>query len=78
MHHSNIGFRIGADQFGFEMVAIMHGNGDFLRALDHVVIGDDIALVSIDDYAGAKTLGFLALRHVLIAFEETLEKRIIQ
>ena len=52
LDHGQIAVGIRADQLGIGGFAVREGDGDDRSALDHVVIGDDMA-VRIPDKAGA-------------------------
>ena len=39
-----VGLRVGADHLGVEVLAVVHGDRDGLGVLDHVVVGDDVAV----------------------------------
>ena len=73
--HGEVGFGIGADDIGRRLAAIGQADLDLVGALDHVVVGQDVA-VGADDHARAQA-GHLFLRRQLVA-EEALEKRILQ
>ena len=62
-----VGQRIGADHLGRKNPAIAHGDANVGGAIDHVVVGDDVA-VGRDDHAAAQSVlnaRLLPLRHLL-------------
>ncbi len=49
---------IGTDQLGFELAAVVEPNEDFVGSVDHMGIGQDVAILA-DDEAGAQRLALL-------------------
>src|SRR5579862_4348187 len=43
-NHSQIRKWIGANQFGFQDLAVAHGDADVDRAVDDVIVGDDVSI----------------------------------
>ncbi len=70
---------IAADDLGGKASIVEQGDGDFAGVLDHMMIGDDIAVLRVDDDARARTLE-LALARLRIGryVEEAAEKRIVE
>ena len=62
----NIGSGIRADYLCIKHFAVDRRNLDLVRLVHHVVVGEDIAVFRVDDYArpGAGNLAFPAARHV--------------
>ncbi len=74
LQHGKIGARVGADQLGLELGIVAQDDGDVLGALDHVVVGDHVA-VGIDDEARAQRgAAALLLLLSIAAVEEFLEQ----
>ena len=53
LEHRQIGFGIAADHARVDHAAVVQHDSDFLGALDHVIVGDDIA-VGAHDHAGTR------------------------
>ena len=51
--HCKIRRRVAADDFGLDRVAVGEADRDLVRALDDVVVGDDVPRL-VDDEAGAE------------------------
>ncbi len=49
--NSKIGQRIGADQLGRQHATVGHGHADVHRAVNHVVVRDDVPIGRDDDAA---------------------------
>src|SRR5208283_5422022 len=65
--HGDVGERIGADEFRFQHAAIAGGDADVDRAVDDVIVGDDVP-VGRDDHATAHAV--LDLRLLASGAEE--------
>src|SRR5690606_30071799 len=61
LEHGEIRPRIGADQLGVEFVAIVHDHGEGTAFLDHMVVGDEVAVT------GNEEAGTLCYRTHLVA-----------
>lgn len=71
----DIGFGIRADNFRAELGAVGKVDRDLVRALDHVVVGDDDAVLAIEHEARSKRLN--AARTIIVTVltvEELVEK----
>ena len=79
LQHRKIARRIRADQLRVDAAPIGELDRDVFRSVDHVVIGQDVAVGAYDD-AGAER-GLTLLRHLrpLLPFpEEPAERRIVR
>jgi hypothetical protein len=56
LQYGDIGAGIGADHLGLQAAVVIEVDLDQLGALDHMVIGQDVALGGIDDDPGAGAL----------------------
>ena len=56
LHHGDVGGRIAADDLGFEIAAVLQRHGDLGGVIHHVRVGDDVAVLGVDDHAGAGAL----------------------
>ena len=54
LQHGQVGARIGADELGVKLLAAVHYDGEFGAALDHVIVGDEIAVLGNEE---ARALG---------------------
>ena len=72
LEHGHVGVGIGADDLRLELPPVEQAHGDLLGALDHVVVGQDVA-VGRDDEPGAAALLDLGL--LAEAGEEALHAR---
>ena len=72
LDHGEVRQRIGADQLGGEHAAIAHGNAHVNRAIDHVIVGHDVAVGRDDDAAADAVLNLrpLLMREVETRSEE--------
>src|SRR5579862_6837786 len=61
--HSQIRQWIGANQFGFKDFAVAHGDADVDRAVDYVVVGDDVSIGGNDDAAADAMLNLRLPAH---------------
>ena len=73
LQQSDVGLRIAAHQLGGELAAILERHRDLVRVVDDVVVGDDVALVGVNDDASAGA----APRHLATA-KEPPEGRIVE
>ena len=48
--------RIGTDDLGVELAAIAQGDGDGVGAIDHMVVGDDVAAPGVHHHPGTDAL----------------------
>ena len=75
--HGDVRGLIDPDDFGLQVATIGQRHGDFAGVLDHMRVGENVALARIEDHAGA---GALELRRVPAArlghIEEAIEGRI--
>ena len=62
LQHRDVGLGVGADQFGLQLRAVGEIDLDLVGVGDDVVVGDDDALLGIDDEAGAERLHLLRRR----------------
>ena len=81
LEQRDIRLGVGAHQLRLERAAVGQGDGDLLRQFDHVIVGEQVAVLGVHDDAGAQRTGppelrALALRHALT--EEFLEERVIE
>ena len=72
LQHGDVGLGVGADQFGLELGAVGEIDLDLVGVGDDVVVGDDDALLGIDDEARAERL-HLAVAAIL-ALPRSLKK----
>ena len=87
--HGDVGLGIAADDVGGEFTLVAQGNFDVGGAIDHVIVGEDVA-VGADDHAGAEAVFLFLLRSLLAALaglsrgiaaaiaEELAEERIVE
>ena len=80
LQHREIGLLVDADQFRFELAAVVHDDGDFVGVRDDVIVGHDDA-GGIDDEAGAQRCGLVRLqvataatRTTAVVLEEIVEE----
>src|SRR5262249_55140408 len=71
---------VTADDFRFEIAAILQRYSDFARILDHVSVGDDVARLGVENDAGARTLKRPLARTVTVGrdIEEATEEGIVE
>ena len=62
LDHCQIGKWVGADQFGGQDSTIAERDFDFGSAIDHVIVGDDVAVGRNDDTAADAVLDPRLLR----------------
>lgn len=48
----DVGLRIASQQFGWQLAPILQGDEDLVGVGDYMVVGQNVALCGIDDYAG--------------------------
>ena len=70
----DVGQRVGAEHLGLERAPVVEADADVERALDHVVVGEDVA-AGIDDEPAARALANLG--PVPAAATEELLERIV-
>ena len=75
-HHREVGVRIGADDLAGDGAPVVQGDLDVGHALDHVVVGEDVALAAHDDARAERELGLG--RQVEALAEEALEDRVVE
>src|SRR5690348_5839541 len=56
LDHRKVGLRVGADHFRLVRLAVGERHLDVVGALDHVVVGEDVAFGRVDDHARAERL----------------------
>ena len=79
LEHRDIGGLVAADDFGLQVAAVLQGDGDLARVLDDVGVGDDVAVLRVEDHAGAGALkGPVARPGIRRNIEEAAEERVIQ
>ena len=79
LQYCDIGAFVAADDFGAESAVIEQGDGDLAGVLDHVVIGDDVAVFRVDDDARSCALELALTRlRILRSVEKSAEKGIVQ
>ena len=79
LQHRDVGALVGTDHLGREAAVVEQGDGDLARVLDDVVIGDDVAVLRVDDHAGARALELPLTRpRVGRHIEEAAEEGIVQ
>ncbi len=77
LEHSHVGARILADHLGGERAVVEQLHRDLRGVLDHVRIGDDVAVLRVDDDARARALEFTLPRRVRHV-EEAAEEGVVQ
>ena len=80
LEQRDVGAGIGADELRGELPAVLQGDQDLAGIADDVMVRDHVALLRVDDHAGAGArLGLTALGHVEVAPEERiLEERVLR
>jgi len=78
LQYRDIGVAIPADDLRLELAIVLQRHGDLGRVLDHVRIGDDVAVLRIDDHARAGTLKLAFARAVGNAEEAAIERVVEQ
>ena len=76
LEHRDVGAGIGADDFRLQRAVVEQLHGDVRGVLDDVRVGDDVAVLRVDDHARAGALEFTLarlVRHV----EEATEERVV-
>ena len=71
LEHGDVGAWIGADHASLHLALVMQGDGDFLGAVHHVIIRQNVALRADDD---ARSESFLAS---LLRYVESLARNVI-
>src|SRR5579872_2231386 len=61
LDYRKVGQRIGADQLGLHDLSVAHGDADVDCAINHVVIGDDVAVGRNNDSAADAMLNLRLL-----------------
>jgi hypothetical protein len=74
--HSQIGFGIGADDACRQGLAVFEGDLDFVCSLDHMMVGQDEAILTDDD--PGTEVGCLARPFVETVTEEVAEYRVVE
>ena len=70
---------VAADDFGAESAVVEQRDGDLAGVLDHVMIGDDVAVLRVDDDARSCALELALTRlRILRSVEESPEKRVVE
>jgi hypothetical protein len=77
LQHRDVGAGVGADDFRLERAVVEQLHGDVGGVLDDVRVGDDVAVLCVDDHARAGALEF-TLARVVRHVEKTAEKRVVQ
>ena len=75
LEHGQIGARIDADDPGVELPAIEQPDGDFVRAVNHVIVGQDVAVAGHNESRARALLEFGPLLRLHAPREELLESR---
>ena len=76
LQHRKIAVGIGPHQFGVKHPVIRQANLDRIGALDHVVVGEHVALGGVHDHTRADGLCFALLR-LIRDIEEAAEERVL-
>ena len=70
---------VAADDLGGKGPVVEQRDGDFAGVLHHMMIGDDVAVLRVDDDAGARALELaLARPRIRRRVEEAPEKRVVE
>ena len=83
LQHRDIGVGIGADDLGGELTAVEQADGDLVGALDHMVVGEDVAILGHDEPGAAALLelrapaGLEERLHALRDARVTLRLRVV-
>ena len=77
LYDRDIGIRVSPQNLGAQFASIAQGHINFERALDNVIICQDVTVDVIHDNTGTKAFGF-ALRLDPGQVEKTLEYRIVE
>ena len=56
LQYRNIGIGVGADDLGGELTAVEQADGNLVGALDHMVVGEDVAVLGHDEPGTAALL----------------------
>ena len=75
LEHREVGLGIGADHARRHLARVGERDFDLVHRLDHVVVGEDVALLA-DDHARAQALAALRPGIDLLA-EEVAEQRVV-
>ncbi len=77
--HRDVGGRVAADDFGLEVAAVLQRHGDLAGVLDHVRVGDDVAVAGVENHARAGALERpLARAGIRRHVEEAAKERVIE
>ena len=74
LEQGDVDAAVGADQLGLELGVILEDDGDVLSALDHVVVGDDVAIAIDHETRSERRTAPLLLLLATTAVEELLEE----
>ena len=60
LQNGDVGLGIGADDLGLELALVAERDGDLVGAVDHVIIGEQVAVGTHDHAASQAMLGAIA------------------